>query len=78
MSQGIKPTARRLCVALAVMSSLPATVVFADTVTLSPAAWSSALDGGTSTNPVVDGQFDTLIPGSYLYVRKNQGTKIQS
>jgi len=78
MYPGIKPTARRLCVAIAVASSLSSTVVFADTVILSPAAWTSARDGGTSANPVVDGQFDALIGGSVLFVRKNQGTLIQS
>jgi len=78
MSPGIKPTARCLYVALAVVSSLSATVVFADTVILSPAAWASARDGGTSTSPVVDGRFDALIAGNVLFVRKTQGTKIQS
>ena len=78
MSQGIKSTARRLCAALAVVSSLSATAVFADTVTLSPAAWASARDGGTSANPVVDGQFDALFPGSVLFVWKNQSTTIQT
>jgi hypothetical protein len=74
----IRPRAHSLSVATAVVSAVAVSTVHAATVTLSPAAWSSARDGGTSANPVVDGHFDALLPGSILYVRKTQGTLIQS
>jgi hypothetical protein len=78
MSQGIKSIARRLRIVLAVVASLSATVVFADTVTLSPVTWATARDGGTSANPVVDGQFDALFPGNVLFVWKTQSATIQT
>jgi len=74
MSPGIKPNRHGVYgVAFAVVSSLSATVVFADTVILSPAAWASARDGGTSTSPVVDGQFDALIAGKRPVCQENPG-----
>ena len=50
----------------------------ADSVRLSPVAWSSARDGGTSAFPIVDGQFEMLLPGNTLHVRKTQGPVVQS
>lgn len=78
MFKRIEPRMRTTGVALGVVGVIFSSTILAGTVTLSPVAWSSAQDGGNAASPVLDGHFDSLIPGSVLYVRKTQGTKYQS
>ena len=70
--------ARLAWAALATFGLLTTASVHADSITISAAAWNSARDGGTTAQPTPDGNYDSLFGGNILFVRKNQGTSIQT
>ena len=68
----------KLGASLALLATILCSAAQADELILTPVAVMNGADGGSTSDPVLDGQFTTMFPGSWMYVNKRQSDIVQS